>query len=139
MALSPDDVLYLDQSRRRVRDTYRIGTEQNDYQRAVAQENYKQQYANMLRQYQQQGDRLPWGFAARGMGDSGIYGRALKDYWTDRTRSLGQLDSQLALANRGFNLNQSQLDYIKAQSNMDLDLQEQRRRSVADSIRAAMY
>jgi hypothetical protein len=69
-------------------------------QRTQSNADYGNQYRDVLRQYQQGMDPRVSGFANRGLGRSGIFQRAMKDYALNQQNQLGQLaGTQASLEN----------------------------------------
>ena len=136
--LSPEDINYFATGRRRVNDTYNLGQAQGNYQRDVAAGAFGRAQGNLLSQYAKMRDRLPYGYARRGMLNSGIYQKGLADFAQDKNRAIGDLAGSYAEQTAGFDLAQRQLAQVRQSSLMDLDEQEQSRiAATAAALRAA--
>jgi hypothetical protein len=60
-------------------------------QRTQSNTNYANQYRDVMKQYQQGMDPRVSGFAKRGLGRSGLFQRAMKDYAMGQQDQLGQI------------------------------------------------
>lgn len=125
-------------ARRRVQDTYDLGTAQNNYQRQVAGSQYGRSLGDLTRQFDQIRTKMPWGAARRGMLNSGLYQRQLGEYGADRVRAFSNLrgvyDDQLG----GLNLADSQLSSVRTGALNDIEEQQRNRiASVAAMLRGA--
>lgn len=136
--LNPDELAYFRTTRRRVQDTYGLGAAQNAYQQQTAGNAYARSLGDLTRQYDSMRSKLPWGYAARGVSNSGIAQKGFADLGQDRIRAFGNLrggyDDQMG----GFNLAAQQLAASRTASLADVDDQEQGRvASIAAMLRAA--
>jgi len=77
-------------------------------QRTQSNTEYANQYRDVLRQYQQGMDPRVSGFAKRGLGRSGIFQRAMKDYALNQQNQLGQLASTQASQENALQLQEQQ-------------------------------
>ena len=77
-------------------------------QRTQSNVDYGNQYRDVLRQYQQGMDPRVSGFAKRGLGRSGIFQRAMKDYALNQQNQLGQLASTQASQENALQLQEQQ-------------------------------
>jgi hypothetical protein len=77
-------------------------------QRTQSNTEYANQYRDSLRQYQQGMDPRVSGFAKRGLGRSGIFQRAMKDYALNQQNQLGQLASTQASQENALQLQEQQ-------------------------------
>lgn len=136
--LSPEDINYFSTGRRRVNDTYNLGQAQGVYQRDVAAGNFGRSQRNLLSQYSKMRDRLPYGYAKRGMLNSGIYQKGIADFAQQKNQAIGDLGAQYGEQMAGFDLAQRQLGGVRSSALMDLDEQEQSRiAATAAALRAA--
>ena len=136
--LNPDEVGYFNTARRRVTDSYGIGQAQNAYQRDTAASAFARSQGTLMQRYAQMRDRLPYGYAKRGLLNSGIYQKGLADFAQQKNQAIGDLAGQFQDQNAGFDLAQRQLASVYSGAGMDLDEQEkQREAAVAASLRAA--
>ena len=77
-------------------------------QRTQSNTEYANQYRDVLRQYQQGMDPRVSGFAKRGLGNSGIFQRAMKDYALNQQNQLGQLAGNQASQENALQLQEQQ-------------------------------
>ena len=77
-------------------------------QRTQSNVDYGNQYRDVLRQYQQGMDPRVSGFAKRGLGNSGIFQRAMKDYALNQQNQLGQLAGTQASQENALQLQEQQ-------------------------------
>lgn len=80
-------------------------------QRTQSNVDYGNQYRDVLRQYQQGMDPRVSGFAKRGLGNSGIFQRAMKDYALNQQNQLGQLAGTQASLENALQLQDQQSAY----------------------------
>lgn len=134
----PEGAAYYAIARRRIGDTYQTQAQQNAYQYQLSQLGYSQKLKALQDRFNQGYDRFPGSFARRGVMDSGIYTHALQQMMGNYGTSLGNLSSQQALANQGFDLTNQQLNTVNANSMADIAQQEEaRRQAIAAALTAA--
>lgn len=75
-----------------------------DYQQGNAVQNYQMGRDNMVRQFDQMRQNLPYQYNSRGLMNSGVYTQGLQNYADNRLRSLNQFDTQHQQALAGFGL-----------------------------------
>lgn len=135
LQLGPTDLLAYANNRRTATSQYGQGQAQLQYQRALGQQNYGNSQYDLGRQYDQQREQLPGGFAHRGLLNSGIYGAALQNYGTNRVNAFNRLGQGYASQQgqydaQGRNLEQNYQDALA-----NIASQEQAQR---DSIAAQL-
>src|SRR4051812_47009489 len=86
----PTDLLLWAQTKRQATSQYGQGQANLAYQRTLADQSNQNQTYDQNRQWDQYRDRLPGGFAGRGLLNSGIYHGALQNYGVDRTTAMGR-------------------------------------------------
>jgi hypothetical protein len=138
--LNVEDDTYFRQGKRRVKDTYLLGLNQNQYQRDTVRNAYGRQRGDLVQQYAQLRDRIPGSFAARGMLNSGMQEKAWRDFKDQRQNAYanlaGQRDDQLS----GLTLARNQLASTRAGTLDDLEEQRTARlAAVASTLRSALY
>lgn len=136
--LSMDEVGFFGRNRRRVDNTWELGSAQNRFQKQAAGETYAQNLGSLTRQFTQMREKMPYGFARRGTMNSGLWGRALGEYATNRSTAFGNLATNYNRQQAGFRLTDEQLANVKSESHKDIDNQEAMRiATIAASLRAA--
>lgn len=129
---------YFEQGRRRARQTYGFGKQQNEYERKTARQGWKWNYADTKRKFTEGRERLPSRFAARGLLRSGLYrgpGGAVADFETQRSQALSRMQSDWLTRKQGFNLANKQMAEAYYSAIADLNGQEEaRRKAIASSI-----
>lgn len=89
--IDPVEMEAWDNRRRRAADTYGVQKAQFAFNRANVQQNQGLDTNKLARQFDQMRERLPGGYAARGLLNSGIYKRGLTNYGLDRQSAFGDL------------------------------------------------
>lgn len=102
-----------------------LGTAQNDWEKGTAKLGYQWNVDDAVRQFARQRAGLPGQFNRRGMAESGMWGRALTDFESDRARNLSRMYGSLQNKLSGFTINQDALDRIRKQAYADLDAQKE--------------
>lgn len=127
--LNPEDYNFFRQSKRRVKDSYFLGLEQNDYQKGVLGAGYTRNVADLTRKFSEMRKGLPGGFAKRGMLNSGAYQRSVADFNTQRNTTMQNTEAQNAEQIWGLALARNQLESVKTNAEFDIDEQERARRA----------
>jgi hypothetical protein len=83
-----------DNRRRRATDSYQHERSQFAFQRGNVQQNQGLDTNKLARQFDQMRERLPGGYARRGLLNSGIYKRGLTNYGLERQSAFGDLASK---------------------------------------------
>lgn len=89
--LSPQESAQFTTQRNNARRTYQGGLAANTYQQTLAGLKFKRGKQGLNTQWDRQRAALPGDYIQRGIFDSGIYQRGLKDYATDRSQAFGDL------------------------------------------------
>lgn len=139
--LGPEDIQYFTSARNRVQQSrdLALGTQgmtgQIQFERTQLGLDKAQAVADLARQWDQLRNRLPGSFARRGLLNSGIAARGLKDYGVDRTLAESRLGRAYDARAGALDLEQSQVQSVYDQAISDLKAQEEARRA---SIRASL-
>lgn len=97
-SISPQQQLAFQQGRSNARQNLLRNRASSTYQRGLAKQNYTDQTADFNIQQNRTREQLPGSFIQRGVFNSGIYRRALRDYAVDRL--MGQRNLQRGYQNR---------------------------------------
>lgn len=136
--LSADEFNYFATNRRRIRDQYALGDIQNTFQQGVVGNQYGRSMGDLVATWDRQREKLPYGFAKRGMLNSGVYQNALSQYGQDRMRATANLNGQYQDQMNALRAAHDQLGFVRDQSLQDIDQQETaRRQTIAEMLRAA--
>lgn len=136
--LNPEELSYFRTARRRVQDTYGMGAAQNQFEQGAAKRGYGRKLGDVTRQFDQMRSKIPWGFASRGMLNSGLHQKAVADYGIARTNTIGDLRGAHEDQMGALNLAAQQLGQIRTSTLSDVDEQQQSRvASIAAMLRAA--
>lgn len=137
--LNPDELNYYRTRKRQVTDTYNLGQAQNTYQQGALGRQQERSVGNLAYQYGQMRDKLPWGFGARGLLNSGIYQKSLTDLAEGAyLRPLNQMTAEYQDQLGALQLAQQQLGQVQAGALSDVDEAERARiAAVAASLRGA--
>lgn len=92
--IDPAEMAAWDGRRRRATNQYQVGQAQGQFNRSLGKQNQGIETRNLTQQYGQMRENLPGSYARRGMLNSGIYGRGLQQYGTQRTTAFGDLASK---------------------------------------------
>lgn len=92
--IEPAEQASWDGRRRRATNQYQRGQAQGVFNRGVARQNEGIETRDLAQRYGKMRENLPGQFARRNMLNSGIFGRALQDYGSERTTSFGNLASR---------------------------------------------
>lgn len=137
--LNPEELNYYSTRRRQITDTYNLGQAQNTYQQGALGRDEQRQIGDLAYQYGQMRDKAPWGYARRGLLNSGIYQKGLTDlaqsgYVRPLNNITGQYQDQLG----ALQLAQQQLGTIQTGALSDVDEAEKARiAAVAATLRGA--
>lgn len=133
--LNPDEIAELGIRRRRIRERYDLTIPQIDYQEGVAKREHGRNLSTLTKKYDRLRERLPWRYAARGVLHSGIYGRGLQEYATDRNMATTQLGERLQDQASGFALARQQALRLREMGLQDInELEAARIASVASML-----
>lgn len=123
------------------RDTGRLQYSQGlagiQFQQGNAQQNYGISRDNLVRQFDQMREKLPFQYNARGLMNSGVFKQGLADYADNRVRGLNQFDTQHQQNMAGFGLQRQNLEGTWKQQQENIKRAEEARRAqVAAQIKA---
>lgn len=137
--LNPEELNYYRTRKRQITDTHNLGQAQNAYQQGALGREQERSVGNLAYQYGQMRDKAPWGYAARGLLNSGIYQKGLTDLAQGAyIRPLNDLQAQYQDQLGGLQLASQQLGQIQAGALSDVDEAERARiAAVAASLRGA--
>lgn len=121
-----------------LQDAYKQGLARLDYQQGAADQNYATGRGNLVRQYDQMRQKLPYRYNARGLMNSGVYQQGLQDYGDARLRSLNEYQQRYQQQQGDYALQKNQVNssYRTGMSNVD-QLEKARRAQLAAQIKAA--
>jgi len=132
--LSPEDVNYFGTTRRRVNDTFNLGSAQNLYQRQTAQSAFGRTKNNLFTSFARMRDKLPGQYASRGLLNSGLYQKGIADFGQRKNQQIGEVTAQFGEQMAGLDLAERQLGQVRTSASMDVDEQEQSRIAAAASL-----
>ena len=108
-----------------------------DYQQGNAVQNYGISRDNLVRQFDQMRQSLPYQYNSRGLMNSGIYQQGLSNYADNRVRGLNQFDTQHQQNMAGFGLQRQGLEgAYKTSMDNATRLEQARRAQTAAQIKA---
>ena len=110
LSLSAPAQLQFAQQRSGINEGYMQSLAQLENQRAGTTAGYDRQNRDLMFQLGQLRNRLPYGYNARGLLGSGIYGQGLQDYTLMNQRQRGDLAENKATALSQFSLQAQQLE-----------------------------
>lgn len=129
---------YFESARRRAKQTYQFGRQQNRYERDTARQGWEWNYGDARRKFGEARERLPGSFAQRGLLRSGLYrgsGGAVADFEARKAEQLQRMQQDWLTRKRGFSLATDQMRQAYYSAVADLNEQENaRRQAVASSI-----
>lgn len=124
--------------RDQLRNNYAQQLAQLNYQQSVSDQNYGASKTNLMRQFDQMREKLPYGYNARGLMNSGVYSQGLQDYGDQRVRSLGDFEMRRQQQQGDFGLRRNQMESGLSSGLGSLDqLEKSRRAQLAAQIKAA--
>lgn len=92
--IDPVEQASWDSQRTRANDKYKFGQAQSAFQRSSGQANFGLATGNLARRFDQMRESLPGRYMARGLANSGIYGRGLQRHGEDRQSASNDLFTQ---------------------------------------------
>ncbi len=137
--LTPDVMADLRIRRRQVNERYNLGTAQMDWQSRQAQLESGRAMRDITEGYGRARERVPYGYASRGLLNSGLYSRGLWDLGKQFANQVTDTQGRLQGTLEGFNLAKEQLARMRTGGLSDLDEMETARlamQAIAESIRA---
>lgn len=137
--IDPESGNYFRTQRRRITDTYNMGSAQNLYQQATAGNTLQRSIGDIAYNYNQMRQKMPWSFAARGLMNSGVWQKAVSDAATGGyIRPVANATAAYQDQLQGLQLALQQLGQTTTSSLSDIDQAEQARiAAVAASLRGA--
>lgn len=134
--LDPEEVNYFQTRRRNARTAYSRGLARNVFDRGQLDLTQSRGREDMIRAFDQARERLPGGFAGRGLLNSGIYQAKLGEYGADRIRTSSRFEQDALGQRNQLQLGADDLDAIYNSANEDIGLQEAaRRQNIAAQLR----
>ena len=133
--LTADDFTNFQVQRQRVNDTFNLGVAQNQYQRDSLQQQYDQGLAGLKRRYAQGFRSLSSPWSRRGLLNSGLYQRGIKDYEDSYNQQLRDAAETFNQSLAGIDLSNQQLKSVKDASISEIDLRDAARRATAYSLK----
>ena len=123
--------------RRNAMEGYAATAAANQFSRTLSQQRGSRARQGALRQYEQAAPRLVRGYSQRNLVSpnvrSGIFGRALQDFGSERARSMSDFDMEQSQQMRGFDLEDARLlQQFRQQLG---DLEQDKAREIADAAR----
>lgn len=124
------------------RDQLKMGYQQNlaklDFSQGNADQDYATARGNLVRQFDQMREKLPYSYNARGLMNSGVYSQGLQDYGDQRLRSFGEFEQKRQQQQAGYGLQKQQFadSYRGGMAQVD-QLEKARRAQIAAQIKAA--
>lgn len=109
--------------KKRANRAQKLGWEQNQQDRAMAELQHGWQEADLLRDFSRARDRFAGNWSRRGMMNSGLYKHSLGEFFTDRQTQMGRAAEGWKQQQSGFDLADRQLERIRKQTRADLDAQ----------------
>jgi len=104
--MSPEEIAAYESRRAALRGQYAASQAQNTYNQGLARIGYTTGSRDLTRQFDQMRQRLPGGYAKRGLLNSGIYKQGLENYGVERANSFGDLQQRLQSALGQFTIDQ---------------------------------
>lgn len=123
--------------RNELKDQYQQGLARLDFQQGNADQDYATARSNLVRQFDQMREKLPYGFNRRGLMNSGVYAQGLQDYGDQRVRQFGEFEQKRQQQQAGFGLQRRQAaDSFRAGMSQVDELEKARRAQLAAQIKA---
>ena len=134
--LDPESVNSFETSRRRVRTTYGQGLAQNTFQKGRLDQAAGRGRFDLMKRFDAMRNKMPGGFAKRGLLNSGIYQESLANYGADRLTATNRFEEDTLGAQNQLQLGANQLDELYKDALTDIDGQESaRRQGIAASLK----
>lgn len=122
--LGPEDLAYFASAGNRINDTYGYGIAQNQYAQDVLGQTHGRNLEDLQRQYGIMRDKLPGGYAARGLLNSGIYASGLQQFGQLQQDALARLMLEFQQQQGGYGLERSQLEDVRSKALADIESQK---------------
>ena len=123
MAMDNNTLAAFQNQRRNLTSDFAARKANNTFNRATARRDGKRREDDTRRNFRRGAPRVTQNFASRGMGNSGVYQRALQEYTGDYSRDLGRqtedrysTDQRYGLEDAGY-----KAEYDREIGQMDLD------------------
>lgn len=129
--LGPLEEYSLASRKRRVDDTYGLGTARNAYERSTYEGEHQFDVADLRRQLTRARTALPYGYAGRGLLNSGIYQEGLQNFLSDQDSIQSRMLRQHLDRLGGFTIGQQELDRIYQSAQADIEEERAARRAAA--------
>lgn len=135
MFIDPVEQEAWDNRRNRAKALYETQKAQGEFQRSNILENQSLDTAELAKRFNRMRERLPGGFARRGLLNSGIYQRALKQYAEDRQAATSSLAAryQQMLGEHGFDQKLQAVQYLNTIGDIN-DAERVRRAQIAAAL-----
>lgn len=134
---SPEELDQFAGQRNHINLNYGQANATNLFQRGNTLANKQADYGNLKRQFVQQRAQIPGQFIGRGLLNSGLYQRGLKDYAANRTEAFGDLGRKYQQMLGTLDLQRQQGAASQFADLADVNAQErQRRAELAAQIRS---
>lgn len=135
--LTPDDLTYFEQQRRRIRNQYLQGESQIKHQGTVLRNDYNRSRRDLTTQFGRARNQFGGSFASGGALNSGLYQRALTDFSVDKNNAFADLLAKYQEQQGGMNTALGNMLSTYKSSMDDVASAEAARRATAEAIRIA--
>lgn len=122
--MTPEETHYYLSKRNQLNESYGLGAAQNNYQAGTVRNAYTRQLGDYARQYDKVREKIPYGFARRGMMNSGLYQKALTDYNTERNAGYANMQGAFNDQIGAYDLALGQMGQVKQSSLTEVDAQQ---------------
>lgn len=131
-------IIAYQQARGNAKLAYETGQQQNEYNRGNAASRYTNfTYPDLLRKYELLRNKLPGGFAGRGLLNSGLWLQGLSEFNTGRQQALGKAEFEHGVEMGQFDINKLNLERTYFNAMAQIQQQESAaRQDLAAQIRA---
>ena len=136
--LDPTEVAYYDSLASRLNSTFDQSMAANQLQQTQLSTENDIRMEDLTRRFEQVRDKLPGGFAKRGILNSGIYNNALTEYGTDRSNAFSDMSRQFNNQMAGLQQQAAQLGQTKQTGLGDVEVQRAARRNAKAAILRAV-
>lgn len=136
--LDPTELAYYDSLASRLNSTYDQAAANNQLQQTQLSTENDVRLEDLTRRFEQMRDKLPGGFAKRGVLNSGIYNNALTEYGTDRSNAFSDMSRQFNNQMAGLQQQAAQLGQTKQTGLADVELQRAAKRNAKAAILRAV-
>lgn len=134
--LKPMENQWFTAQQRRAQQAFNLGTQQNDYERRLANTQAQWGQDDLRRTYARQREQFGNSFNRRGMMNSGVYQQSLSRFIDDYNTSQSRLSTGNLFRNEGFDLAGNQLAQVRDSTLSELrDQREAYQRQLAEMLR----